>query len=205
VTSATEPANWEIFLWALSELGGDAEVKDVEEIYLRSFELAPNRFSWRTRTDLPDYKKCAKALRDAEARTPALLVKTGDKYGRQLTVEGQVWVAENSARLLHLLREGAVVQAPKRRPSQRLITNAEASPTFVEWTKTGDLPSERWRLAEFFRCLPDSPPSVWRHRLETLRSAANAADRTELLGFLDQVSVARSAWFDGSEGYGGEN
>jgi hypothetical protein len=205
VTNSAEPANWEIFLWALSELGGDADVRDVEEVYLRSFELAPNRFSWRTRSDLPDYKKCAKALRDAEARSPALLVKTGDKYGRQLTVEGQTWVAENRTRLQQLLGEGAVVQAPKRRPSQRVITNAEASPTFVEWSKSGALPLERWRLAEFFRCLPDSPPSVWRHRLETLRSAANAADRKALLAFLDEVSVSRSAWFEGSEAYGGED
>ena len=62
---------------------------DVEAVFYRCFELAPLRFAWRTRADLPDYKKCAKSLRDAEARKPALLIKTGDRFGRQLTVAGR--------------------------------------------------------------------------------------------------------------------
>jgi hypothetical protein len=69
--------NSDVFLWALYELGGADEFVDVEAAFFRAFELAPLRLSWRTRPDLPDLKKCSKALRDAENRKPRLLVKEG--------------------------------------------------------------------------------------------------------------------------------
>ena len=45
-------ANWEIFVWALAELGGAHRMVDVEAVFYRCFELAPLRFAWRTRADL---------------------------------------------------------------------------------------------------------------------------------------------------------
>ena len=73
--------NTDVFLWALYELGGSDEFIDVEAAFYRAFELAPARLSWRTRSDLPDLKKCSKALRDAEGRKPALLVRRGRNKG----------------------------------------------------------------------------------------------------------------------------
>lgn len=199
MSPADEVTNWEIFLWALHELGGDTEVQDVEDVYLKGFELAPTRFAWRTRPDLPDYKKCAKALRDAEARRPPLLVKTGDNYGRQLTVEGQDWVKQNIGRLKRIFSLGGAVQNPRRRKPLRALADAENSDVFRAWKAGEGIPQERWRLAEFFRCLPDSPVDVWRHRLETLRSAAHAANRTGLLAFLDEIATVHTNWFRGGE------
>jgi len=92
MSQVQEATNWEVFLWALYRLGGATEFIEVEDIFLKCFQLAPNRFSWRTRENLPDYKKCSKALRDAEAKQPHFLVKTGDGFKRQLTVEGQKWI-----------------------------------------------------------------------------------------------------------------
>lgn len=67
--SPTEPVtNSDVFLWALFELGGADEFVDVEAVFIKAFELAPLRLSWRTRPDLPDLKKCSKALRDAEGQ-----------------------------------------------------------------------------------------------------------------------------------------
>src|SRR6266851_9626835 len=80
--------NSDVFLWALFELGGADKFVDVEDVFTRAFELAPLRLSWRTRPDIPDLKKCSKALQEAERRVPSPLVKQGPEM-RRLTVEGQ--------------------------------------------------------------------------------------------------------------------
>jgi hypothetical protein len=195
--TSVEITNSDIFLWALDELGGSNDFVDIETIFWRCFELAPQRFSWRTRLDLPDYKKCSKALRDAEARRPPLLVKTGDSFGRQLSVQGQKWVEANAQRLRAQLKPGQVVQEPRRRPRSRMIAEVEQAPVFAEWRAERAVPSEKWRMAELLRCSPDSDTDVWRNRLETLKAAAYAAGRKDLLAFLDTVASTHTDWFGG--------
>jgi hypothetical protein len=197
MTAVEEVANWEIFVWALSELDGAHRMVDVEEVFFRSFEIAPRRLSWRTRPDLPDYKKCAKSLRDAEARRPALLIKTGDRFGRQLTVAGQEWVAANAERLRAQFATGPSVSEPRQRPSSRMLAEVEESDLFQQWMEGSPAPSEKWRVADLFRCSPDSSQRIWVERLQTLRSAAFAANRNHLLRFLDQLQSLHPDWFGG--------
>lgn len=197
MTPVEEVANWEIFVWALSELDGAHHMVDVEEVFARSFDIAPLRFSWRTRPDLPDYKKCAKSLRDAEARKPALLIKTGDRFGRQLTVAGQEWVAANSERLRAQFATGRNVSEPRQRPRSRMLAEVEESELYQQWVAGSPLPSEKWRVADLLRCSPDSSERIWMERLQTLRSAAFAADRTHILHFLDQLESRHPNWFGG--------
>ena len=192
-----EVTNADVFLWALNELGGSGQFIDIEAVFLKCFDIAPQRFAWRTRVDLPDYKKCAKALRDAEARRPPLLVKTGDSLGRQLSVQGPKWLETNHKRLRARLTAGFVVQEPKKRPRSRMLTEAEQSAAFETWRAERALPSEKWRMAELLRCSPDSDAAVWRQRLETLRAAAYAADRKDLLQFLDTAEHLHADWFGG--------
>jgi hypothetical protein len=54
--------NQDVFIWSLYQLGGADRSIEVEDIYLKAFDIAPARLGWRTRPDLPDYKKVAKAL-----------------------------------------------------------------------------------------------------------------------------------------------
>lgn len=192
-----EIPNWNVFLWALHQLGGSDDFVDIEEVFLKCFELAPQRLSWRTRDDLPDYKKCAKALQEAEARRPRLLVKTGDSFGRQLSVHGQKWIDANAKRLRAQLKPGRVVQEPRRRPRSRMLAEAEQASAFATWRDDRAIPTEKWRIAELLRCSPDSDTAVWRNRLATLRAAAHAADRRDLLEFLDTVATAHTEWFGG--------
>lgn len=191
-----ELTNSDIFLWALHELGGSSDFVDVEAVFLKCFEIAPQRFAWRTQA-LPDFKKCSKALRDAEARRPPLLVKTGDSFGRQLSVQGQKWVEANANRLRVNLKPGRVVQEPKTRPRSRMLAEAEQAPAFEAWRADRVVPSEKWRMAELLRCSPDSDATVWHNRLETLRAAAYAADHKDLLEFLDAAASTHSDWFEG--------
>ena len=192
-----ELGNWQTFLWALHQLGGIDRFVDVEDVFVKCFELAPKRFGWRTRPGLPDYKKCAKALQEAEARRPPLLMKTADGYERQLSVEGQIWVNANAHRLSTLLASGRVVQEPRTRPRARLLTECERSEVYSAWLVDGSIPTEKWRVAELLRCSPDSEPHLWNSRLQVLRSAAYAAEGTQILAFLDKLLETRSSWFTG--------
>lgn len=194
--SLSDVASWEIFLWALYQLGGSAQFVDIEDISVKCFEIAPARFKWRTR-DLPDYKKCTKALQVAEKMEPRLLIKTGDSFGRQLTVEGQKWIESNSKRLSRLLESGSPVPEPKQRPSARLLAEIERSEPFIQWNQLGIVPPEKWKVAEVLRCSPDSSPSIWSDRLATARAIANSAQKNDVLHFLDQVAVEHPDWFGG--------
>ena len=89
------PNNQDVFVWALFQLGGAEHDVDVEAIFLRSFDLAPARLGWRTRPDLPDYKKAAKALQSVESKTHVGLVHRTSPYLRRLTTAGTVWVEQN--------------------------------------------------------------------------------------------------------------
>lgn len=197
MTPSVEVINWEIFLWALFHLGGSCQFVDVEDVALECFRLAPTRFSWRTRGDLPDFKKCSKALQDAEARTPHLLVKSPDKYARQLTAEGQMWIESNQDRLSKILDRGVPVPEPSGRPSSRLLAEIENSPPFVLWQAYGTLPREKWRMAEVLRCTPDSSPDTWACRLASARGIAYHMGKDNLLRFLDAVAAAYPDWFGG--------
>ncbi|OBG55774.1 MULTISPECIES: hypothetical protein [unclassified Mycobacterium] len=183
-----------MFLWALFELGGDEDFVDVEAVYIRAFQLAPLRLSWRTREDLPDLKKCSKALRDAEARRPPLLVKRGSEM-RRLTAEGQKWIEDNFDRLADSLRSDQKVQATRMRAPARLITDALRSSAHKTWAESGAITDEKWRIAEMLRCSPDSSRQIFRERLETLRAAAYAAGRDDALKFLDALQQERPEWF----------
>jgi hypothetical protein len=186
--------NSDVFLWALYELGGADDFVDVEDAFIRAFELAPLRLSWRTRPDLPDLKKCSKALRDAEGREPRLLVKKGAEM-RRLTVEGQQWIEENFDRLAEALGGDGDVRAPRTRVPSRLISQALQSSVFRIWADTQTITTEKWRVAEMLRCSPDSSHTVFRDRLETLRAAANSAGRRDALGFLNKLASERADWF----------
>jgi hypothetical protein len=195
VTADIEIANWEIFVWSLSQLGGKTTFVDVEVAFISCFDLAPNRFSWRTREDLPDYKKCSKALQEAEARRPRLLLKTRDGLKRQLTVEGQHWVSAHEPRMVAALHSGKTVAEPTSRPRARMLADVERSAMFEKWSGEGELPSEKWQVAELLRCSPDSDWRIWRDRLEILRAGANGANRERLLRFLDELAVSHADWF----------
>lgn len=186
--------NSDVFLWALWDVGGADDFVDVETAFIKAFELAPLRLSWRTHSDLPDLKKCSKALRDAEGREPRLLVKKGAEM-RRLTVEGQRWIENNFDRLAEALGSNRVVRAPSTRVPSRLVGQALQSSVFTTWSETGRITEEKWRAAEMLRCSPDSSRSVFRERLETLRTAAYSAGRLDALEFFDALAKERADWF----------
>ena len=187
-------SNSDVFLWALYDLRGADTFVDVENVFIRAFELAPLRLSWRTRPDLPDLKKCSKALRDAEGRQPRLLVKQGAEM-RQLTVDGQQWIEDNFDRLAEALGRDRVVQPPRTRGSSRLVRQVVQSAAFSDWEGSGTVTEEKWQIAEMLRCSPDSSRAVFRERLEAIRGVVYSAGRIDVLDFLDALAKERADWF----------
>ena len=94
MTQRLSGAKLDIVPVALFQLGGADHFIDVEDLFIRCFELAPERFGWRT-CPYPNYKSLSKALRDYEAKFPSHLVKSPDGHGRQLSAHGVRWLQEH--------------------------------------------------------------------------------------------------------------
>ena len=101
----------------------------------------------------------------------------------------------NRSRLSSFQKEGQVLEEPKTRPQARALAEVEQSDAFAGWLANGVLPSEKWKMAELFFCSQDSPTEVWRSRLEVLRSAANRAQKSQVLAFLNELRRMYPKWF----------
>ncbi len=188
--------NADLVVWSLYQLGATDKWFDVEDLYLKMFELAPARLSWRKHTQYPDYKKCAKALQEVED------VKRSDHLGlvtkgvvqpqakrprsneRRLTLEGLQWCEEHQEQLAALY-SSTVVPNARAQPDARLIRNTTRSDAYTLWKETGALPDALGELAEAFMCGPKSPAETWEMRFDERTLAARRNGHTELLEFLN--------------------
>lgn len=182
-------ANWEIFLWSLYDIGGDAGMVDVELAFLKAHELAPQRFSWRTRDDLPQYKRLSKALQDAEKKAGRFMTKTSDGRKRQLTVQGVDWIAQNKSRLERLGEPTFKAGQTRSIQSTKWFHAIQHSREFANWRNRKVIEFQKWRMAELLRCTPDSPLETWQSRIEQTKVAAHSAGRDDVVRFL--VEFAR--------------
>jgi hypothetical protein len=189
--------NWEIFIWALQLLGGATRFVDVEDVFLKCNDLAPTRFSWRTRQDIPEYKKCAKALRDAETRNPSLTVKKAkDPFKRQLSVEGQAWIKQNHQRLEKSLAVKTTT-ALHTKGTKKVITEILRSKQFKVWKSAPSIKLESWQIADLLHCSPASPIAIRISRLQHLRSVAQALNAQDVIEFLNHLLEDHNDWFSG--------
>jgi hypothetical protein len=182
-----ELANWEIFMAALARAGGDREMVDVEAAFVVAHKLAPGRFSWRTRKDLPEYKKLSKALRDADAHAVQLMTRTSDGQKRQLTAQGLAWIENNRHKLGGLDNASTPPGMARSSLGASLLSRMLKSDEFLAWKSNDTKAMERWRLAELLKCSPDSPNETWQSRLEQTGAAAHAAGMKDVLEFVELI------------------
>jgi hypothetical protein len=180
-----EANNQDVFIWALFLLGGADKDIDVEDIYLKSFELAPARLGWRTRPNLPDYKKAAKALQSIEATTHVGLVHRTSAYLRRLTVDGVAWVQKYEPLLATTYGQAPVPAAATNR-HERLRRRLKASAVYSSWKACNGL--DLFDLADAFECSAASPEGVWSGRLEEARRAAQVLADDDLVDFVEAAS-----------------
>ena len=187
---STDHNNADLIVWACYALGGHGRWVDVEELFLKAFELGPNRLGWRTRPDLPDYKKCAKALQEVEDPKRSdhlgLFLKQG-RYTRKLSDDGLEWCTAYKS-LLSGLYGGGFVPSQSGSEMGRLIVGIEKSEAFRSFVRTQAISVELWELADALHCMPSSTRAVWMARLDVLRMAAEQHGRQDIVNF---TKVAR--------------
>lgn len=178
-------SNQSLFTWCLFLLGGAERRVDVEEIYQKCFELSPSRFSWRTRSDLPDSKKLSKAMVEAEVKKPSLILKY-DVHTRGLSSEGLTWIQSNQERLEELYG-GKFVPPSKTNQHRRLSANLKNHSIWLEF-ETRNYEASIFTLSDALNCSPGSPASIWINRIEEIRIAADVLEEIELKEFANFAS-----------------
>ncbi len=183
---SSEHNNADLLVWACYVLGGYENWVDVEDLYLKAFELGPNRLGWRTHPEIPDYKKCAKALQEVEDPKRSdhlgLFLKQG-RYIRKLSDEGLAWCTSYRS-LLESLYGGGYVPSQSVSEMGRIIAAVDRSEAFREFTNSGSVGVELWLLADALQCLPNSDWVVWMARLDALRVAAEQNGRDDIAAFV---------------------
>jgi hypothetical protein len=183
-----EANNQDVFVWALYLLGGADKDVDVEEIYLKCFELAPARLGWRTHPEIPDYKKTSKALQSIEATTHVGLLHRPHKYSRRLTLEGIKWV-EAYKEILEKNYSKAIVLASKttnqHERKRHELKKSDAWAKFLMDPSTVEISD----AAAALQCSAASPMSVWSGRVNDLRRTGDLLSDDSILNFADFVEA----------------
>ena len=177
--------NQDVFVWALHLLGGANKEVDVEDVYLKCFELAPARLGWRTRPDIPDYKKISKALQSVEAKSHVGLVQKLDQYHRRLTSDGVRWIEEHETEL-------------RERYSGREAVPASASTNMHEKLRRRVKEHKVWDtdltnivlIADALECSPVSPKNVWQSRLISVERAGQVLQDDSLTQFSERLGFS---------------
>lgn len=174
-------SNHEVFLWAMYLLGGADRDVDVEDIYMKCFELAPRRLSWRTRPDIPDSKKASKALVDAEAKTDFIYRPHG--HARRLTKQGIDWISENQRRLQVMY--GKDIAPPPL--TNEYVQRTKRIKNHLIWScfKGKAHEDEFVLLADALECSPASPLETWMGRFTELDRIGMFLKDRDLIEFAD--------------------
>ena len=188
-----EANNTDVFVWALYLLGGDQKQVDVEDIYLKTFEIAPARFGWRTRPDLPNFKKTAKALQEVEAKSHVgLLQSLGANY-RRLSQEGVAWVEAYKPILETNYGAITLVAAPANSDTARAVKNLKANEIWESWI-TG-APLSLSMVAVLLQVSKTTPRAIWADRFADLQALASRTNDAEIAKF---ASEARALYEQGN-------
>lgn len=194
-----KPANADLVIWALHLLGGATRLVDVEEIFFECFRLAPSRFAWRTRADMPDYKKCSKALRDADAGIRAGLLAQQGRYFRKLTVAGVEWCSRWDVELSALYCGVTPVRGTSVGAQERILREIRAHDAFATWRQEALFVGGLADLADVFQCSSTSAIETWQLRFDEAEIHARNARDQEVEQF---IGAARDHWkqFGGGAG-----
>ena len=182
------PNNQDALVYALYLLGGADKDVDVEDMFLKCHELAPARLSWRTRPDLPDYKKVSKALQSVEASTHVGLFHHTNQYARRLTLDGNRWV-ETYISILERVYSKTPVQASKNtnmhERKRHEIKNSQVWVLFKESPANIGIED----FASVLQCSAASSQTTWASRVHDVKRAADVLQDQELMQFAQLVEL----------------
>lgn len=180
--------NPDVLIWACHLLGGSSKLVDVEDIYYKAFELAPKRFGWRTRPDIPNFKKANQALIEIELRSHQGLLQKMGPNSRRLTPEGVAWVEKYSDILASLYGDPGQVAVANNSDVARMVREMKQSEVWTLWR--GGKVLNMTYLGHILNCSKASAQSVWIDRLADLDQAARLASDEEVAKFAIEARQA---------------
>lgn len=176
--------NIDIAIYALYLLGGTERKIDTEDVTLKCFELAAERFSWRKRPNMPGGIPTLYALQDARRERNGSLVRGGVKGGWMLTPAG----IDQVRKLLPVLEDlasGEIRATPEREGVQKFLRQLETHTAYVKFLHSGSCDKvKEYEFTDFLNCTVDSGPEILRDRLEAMKASAYDAKREDILRFL---------------------
>lgn len=178
--------NTDLLIWCLYLLGGSDKFIDIEDLFLKIFELAPARLSWRIRPDIPDYKKCSSALQSVEnpnrSDYTTFLTKNG-LYLRKLSTTGSEWCEKHKPHLEKLYSHGTV-PSTNIQDDGKLIRTIENSDLYLSYLKNSSIEISVYSIADLFRCMPDANTAIWAARLDLAENAAKRNSKETMQSFI---------------------
>ena len=166
---------------ALYLLGGARARQNAEEVAVKCFELAPQRFSWRKYPQYPSEIRTRDALGDAKKTKYGSLVSGSSQTNWILTPNGVTWCQE------YLASEpnGNSVSGSTKLTvgEQRDLSLLSHHPQFQRFLN-GEPPPSQAAVADTVNLLPDAPAAAVLRRIEDLSAAAHSAEYGDIERFL---------------------
>lgn len=190
--SNEELTNVEIVLYALYLLGGAKKKIFTEDIAKKSFELAPSRFSWRRYPQYPDIEPTRRILITARDEKRLITGRAGEVKGLKpsdgwiFSPEGILWLEKNKTRIAKALGQK---QGPirNRTESSKKIFGLESSIAYKKFLKENTcLNIKPYEFTDFLNVSLDTPSSIIRDRIDTIRVLAAREKKQKLSDFIDQ-------------------
>ncbi|MCG3776139.1 MAG: hypothetical protein JW395_2988 [Nitrospira sp.] len=191
----------ELLTWVVHDLGGAERRVDTEDVAVRAFEVAPNRFGWRKYPQHINLELVRVYLSDAKKQEHGRLLTGSGKSGWSLTQRGLDWL-----RSVELVLESGPVNPALSRPrragsvdTQRRDREARRLKTLAAWFRWvgHDQKVVDEELRAVFRIDSYSTPAALEAKVTRLR--AMLTDDDELSAFLEHLSkhLARQENADG--------
>jgi hypothetical protein len=188
------PSNIEIVIVVLAQLGGATRKVHTEQIAVKAYELAPDRFSW----NLPEYR--SKNWPDKQAVRFALENEKRKENGRRvdgdtahgdsardgwrLSPVGAEWIAANQDRILKSLT--AKPSSIPRREAQRFCKRLKKETVYQSFVSTGAVENvSRYDFTDLLLCSPDAHTDTIRLKFDRLLAVAHLVGDSEILSFLN--------------------
>jgi hypothetical protein len=190
--------NIEIVTYAVALLGGVDRPVHLENVAVKSYELAPGAFRWdldkyashidkdKVRVSLTDAEKDGKgAFVRGVGRTKGGRTKRTDIW--RLTTVGTAWVADRREALEEAT--GAGMPALKRGRAYDLRRRITDSDLFRRFDDGGQVEYSPYDLADLLECSPDASNAVFRDRFDALRGQVMLLGDAQLEEFLDACAA----------------
>ena len=173
--------NHHVAVLALYLLGGAASRVNAEDVAVKCFELAPQRFCWRKYSQYPSEIRARDALNDAKKVKYGRLASGESKLDWTLTPAGVSWCKDYLEASEY---EDRLTGATKLTLAERRqLTELERHPQFARYQGEGDSPSPP-EVADAVNLLPDAPAPAVQRRLTELSAAARAGGYEDIERYL---------------------